>query len=252
LKIKINKKIIRNIFFLIILFLSLIPISKAENPYASELPDYEKGNVNIYFFFSPTCPHCRTEEPFLSEMENKYPILKIHYYDASKNIDILNKISKLYSTSTAGVPRTFIGNKVYIGFSKEDGKLEYLSPYKADIGYQNILEQAMINEMNNITSTNNSTTADNNNVAPTNNVNPTNSTIGKFPFWIFSFILIYLLTLPLFYKKINNNETIRRYWIAGLFMSIIILLFLFNLFQRVKLFLRLFYITQKTLSPFHT
>ncbi len=190
----------------------------------TELPDYEKGKVNIYFFYSPTCPHCRAEEPFLKELE-KNPQVKIHYYEAAKYPDLLKRVASLYSTKTGGVPRTFIGNKVFIGFTGDSGNLEYLDVYKAYIGYKNQIEKAVEEELMKLQKNHSVNVTDILQINGTAKVGlpPAN----KFPLWLFYFVLAYVLTFPVFYKKINNNSTIRRYWIAGLFLTLIIILFLF-------------------------
>ncbi len=209
---------------LVLTTLSASALESASAVNVTELPNYEKGKVNIYFFYSPTCPHCRAEEPILKELE-KNPQVKIHYYEAAKNPDLLRKVASLYSTKTGGVPRTFIGNKAFIGFTEDSGNLEYLDVYKAYIGYKNQIEKAVKEELLKLPKNNTI------NVTDTLQLNET-AEVGlpstdKFPLWLFWFVLAYVLSFPVFYKRINNDSTVRRFWIAGLFLTLIIILFLF-------------------------
>jgi hypothetical protein len=50
-----------------------------------------------------------------------------------------------YGTVPVGVPRTFIEDKVFIGFDEEEGDLDYSKGYEAYIGYENQIELAILN-----------------------------------------------------------------------------------------------------------
>jgi thiol-disulfide isomerase/thioredoxin len=82
----------------------------------------EPTGVCVYLFYGETCPHCAEEEEFLEELESKYPELQVHgfeiYYN-SESRQIYEKITGAYHISTPGVPLTVIGDKAFLGFSKE-------------------------------------------------------------------------------------------------------------------------------------
>ena len=40
----------------------------------------EKNTVNIYFFHSNTCSHCKAEEKFLKKLEKNYDYVKVYRY----------------------------------------------------------------------------------------------------------------------------------------------------------------------------
>ncbi len=122
------------------LLLASIPLVVAEN----EIDD----KVTIYFFYSTTCPHCAEEKPFLEELERKHPRLEVEYLEAGKNMDFFRKLAQEYETTTAGVPRTFLKDKVFIGFSDEEGELVYHEGYKAYIGYKNQIELCLAECLN--------------------------------------------------------------------------------------------------------
>lgn len=79
------------------------------------------NEVNVYFFYSPTCNICSQEKAFLEALQqNKYPNLRIYYYDTSedKNLAIMNQAKELYQETTNGVPFTIIGDTAFAGFSQ--------------------------------------------------------------------------------------------------------------------------------------
>ncbi|MBS1266064.1 MAG: hypothetical protein MAG795_00029 [Candidatus Woesearchaeota archaeon] len=164
-----------------------------------------QSEKQLVLFYSKTCPHCHEEIEFLNQIKTDYPDIEFNFYEISspENSALLDKYAKEYDTTTRGVPRTFIADKVFIGFDPGQGELEYTQQYKAYIGYKNQIEKHLA-ELNN------------------SNYNPQNQKT-KTPFWIFSLILIFALTYPLFKKK--------RLWISGLVGIIILSLFLFVLFS---------------------
>ena len=92
--------------FLVIFLLVIVQEVIAEN------------KVDLYLFYSKSCPHCRAERLFLSSIKDDYPELRIHEYDISdrENAILLNKMCEAYNTKPLGVPMTFIGDRYIIGF----------------------------------------------------------------------------------------------------------------------------------------
>ena len=103
-----------------LVFLFLIPYSI----YAKT----NKNTVNIYFFHSDTCSHCKEENQILKEIENLYENVSIYRYEMhdEKNKIILNEVKNTYNISTTGVPITIIGNQIYTGFSKEKSTIKFI------------------------------------------------------------------------------------------------------------------------------
>ena len=106
----------RKIVFLILLLLLLFPIFALA-----------QDNIEIDFFYSPTCGYCAEEEKFLNELQEKYPGIIINRYSTNekKNIDLLkqryndyNVLEKHYGM----VPATFTNNKYFVGFDEKIGK----------------------------------------------------------------------------------------------------------------------------------
>jgi thiol-disulfide isomerase/thioredoxin len=81
--------------------------------------------LQLLFFYSPTCPHCRVEEPFLNGLEQKYPELNIKRYIASdfNNQLLMQRLLESHASLEyfGSVPVTFIGNELFLGFDNADG-----------------------------------------------------------------------------------------------------------------------------------
>jgi thiol-disulfide isomerase/thioredoxin len=80
----------------------------------------------IDFFYSETCPHCRSEELFLRTLEKKYgEKLVINRYSINKigTADLLRDKAEGYGVEDifGRVPVTFVGDAYYIGFDSADG-----------------------------------------------------------------------------------------------------------------------------------
>jgi thiol-disulfide isomerase/thioredoxin len=83
--------------------------------------------IEMNFFFSPTCSHCKAEEAFIPSLQSKYPELELKSFDVTdkSNVDLLIQYYRSYSIpkeKQGSVPVTFIGNKYFIGFNDEIGK----------------------------------------------------------------------------------------------------------------------------------
>ena len=73
------KKVTKSIFKKIILSLLLVGIFLTPQKVLAE----ESTNVNIYFFWSKTCPHCKKEGLFLTGLQEKYDYLNVYGFELS-------------------------------------------------------------------------------------------------------------------------------------------------------------------------
>ncbi len=103
----------------------------------------DSEQVEMYFFYSMSCPHCADEKAFLESIEDNYPGLRINYFESSENWELFNSMCQNYNTSSAGVPRTFIGDKVFIGFERNDCDPVWYESYSAYMGCPNQIEIEM-------------------------------------------------------------------------------------------------------------
>jgi len=80
--------------------------------------------VEIQFFYSPTCSVCDREKPFLDELAQKYPQIKLTSFSVAQK-ENAEKLRTLYEEHDVPkekwglVPATFVGNKLFIGFNAD-------------------------------------------------------------------------------------------------------------------------------------
>jgi thiol-disulfide isomerase/thioredoxin len=103
----------------------------------------KNNTVCVFLFYSNGCPHCAQERPFLQQLLQKYPI-DLHEFEVGNpdNSNLWYQISNKYKTQPIGVPMTFIGDKVFIGFAYGDQEV-FNSQYNAFIGYSSVIEKAI-------------------------------------------------------------------------------------------------------------
>lgn len=133
-------KLLKNLLFILIIFCSL---------FLPKVDAKEKNLVNIYLFYSDTCPHCASEKELLKELEKEYDNIRIYKYEINtdNNMEILDNVAKLFDTNVTGVPFTVIGDKVYKGFSYDDSKGKFMATidYYTDNGYKDIVGEYLGN-----------------------------------------------------------------------------------------------------------
>ena len=132
--------------FLAVSLIALLFISSAYAMYAETEPVFganESGAPKLVLFHSLTCPHCQAERKWLETIRLKYPDLVIEEYEVKDNQALYEQYAKEFNTSTAGVPRTFIAGKVFVGFVEGDGDSAYVDAYGGYIGYSAQIENAI-------------------------------------------------------------------------------------------------------------
>ncbi len=79
--------------------------------------------VEIYFFWGQGCPHCAKERSFLQELKLKYPQLEVKEFEVyynQENLEFFKKVAQAYGFEALGVPATFIGEQVIVGFDSKE------------------------------------------------------------------------------------------------------------------------------------
>lgn len=85
-------------------------------------------NVEVDFFYSPTCPHCAKEKIFLQDLKEKYPEIEINRYDvinSQENQKLLKDFYEKYEVPKflqGLVPVTLTPTKYFIGFDDKVAK----------------------------------------------------------------------------------------------------------------------------------
>jgi glutaredoxin len=81
------------------------------------------ASVKLYFFWGNGCPHCEKEKEFLSELKGRHPSLVVESYEVWQNrtnYGFFGQMTAHAGIKSSGVPVTFIGNKVFVGFSERE------------------------------------------------------------------------------------------------------------------------------------
>lgn len=108
------------IFFLILIALFMIFNPLDSGP--ANIGDYS-GPV-VHFFHSQTCPHCQAQKIFNEDLKKEFPDVKWIYHDVG-----ISSESQLYAKmalesgldlKTLGVPGTFMGDSVVVGFGSPE------------------------------------------------------------------------------------------------------------------------------------
>ena len=64
------------------------------------------SDIEVYFYYSPTCPHCEKVKPYIDELREKYKNVKFIYCNVSdKNI---SKACYTYAYYVFGVPTVVV------------------------------------------------------------------------------------------------------------------------------------------------
>lgn len=124
----------------------------------------EENLVNLYLFYSNTCPHCEAEMELLDELQEDYDNLKIYKYEISENENslLLSKVSEMFDINVTGVPFTIIGEKTFFGYSEENSKKKFIGAieYYSSHGYTDKVGEYLGNELPTYDINNNDITVD--------------------------------------------------------------------------------------------
>lgn len=93
------------------------------------LDDKGAATLELYFFWSKTCPHCLRAKPFVDWMDSVYPWLTVHSFEVGEDADnrelFLGMARELKQPSSA-VPAFMYCGQVHFGFSSDDTTGKYL------------------------------------------------------------------------------------------------------------------------------
>ncbi len=80
----------------------------------------DTNDVDILYFFSYSCPHCSGESILLENLERIFPRLNVTYLEIPgndrTNLNLYGNLSKKFNKTASGVPGTFIGNDMFLGY----------------------------------------------------------------------------------------------------------------------------------------
>ncbi len=94
-------------------------------PKNQALAEETEAKIEVYFFYSQTCPHCADEEEFLDVMGEKYPqIIVYRYLDRDpQGSELMKRLCQdcMVEQYIGLVPMTFVDGEFFLGFDSKDG-----------------------------------------------------------------------------------------------------------------------------------
>ena len=81
--------------------------------------------VPVYFFWGDGCPHCASQKVFHERLVADHPNVVIHdyeVYDVPAHRPLMEAMAAAYGRRVSGVPMTFIGDEVWVGYSDAYGR----------------------------------------------------------------------------------------------------------------------------------
>lgn len=83
------------------------------------LPAAASDDLTIVVFWGDGCPHCAAEHAFLEELTAEFPGVAVEDYEVwyhPENLTRFEETAREYGVEPMGVPMTFFGEHVWIGF----------------------------------------------------------------------------------------------------------------------------------------
>lgn len=99
--------------------------------------------LDVYFFHSETCPHCIQQKPLMENIDRYNDDVKVHLIEVFQDPQTWQAFLQRHQITSTAVPRTFVADQSFIGYSNSEGPLEYAPAHSGYIGYRNQIIQAI-------------------------------------------------------------------------------------------------------------
>ena len=79
--------------------------------------------VRLYYFFSPTCPHCQAAKPFIADLQARYPWLEVKRYsvkDEPGNARLYYETAQTLGVEALSVPGLVFCRQIIIGYDSAE------------------------------------------------------------------------------------------------------------------------------------
>jgi len=79
--------------------------------------------VRLYYFFSPTCPHCQAAKPFIADLQARYPWLEVKRYsvkDEPGNARFYYETAQTLGVEALSVPGLVFCRQIIIGYDSAE------------------------------------------------------------------------------------------------------------------------------------
>ncbi len=89
------------------------------DPGAASSANDPAGTVDLHFFWTTTCPHCRQAKPFVEALAREYPWLRLHAYELRSdpgNVDRYLDLARQVGGDPSSVPGFIYCGRMLVGF----------------------------------------------------------------------------------------------------------------------------------------
>lgn len=90
----------------------------------SPSPPEAPRTVTLVLFWGDGCPKCKAERAFLGDLTARYPRLRVRQYEVWKDEDnraYFERYAEARGVTAQAVPTTFVGERVWVGYTDEVG-----------------------------------------------------------------------------------------------------------------------------------
>jgi thiol-disulfide isomerase/thioredoxin len=190
---------------LIIWLVAMLSIAIAP---AAAWAQHSSGPLEVYFFHSETCPHCREQMPLMQDIDAFNDDIDVHIIEVSEESERFKAFLQAHQITTGAVPRTVVGDMSFIGYDPTSGPLQYNAAYSGYIGYRNQIVDAIATAAGH----------------PLTLTETTPVATTRPGWWILALPVLYLASGVALRRHLRHPQT-RRYWIGGLAAIALISLF---------------------------
>ena len=109
-------------FTSVLLLLLLAATPALAQPTGESAPPFP---VPVYFFWGDGCPHCAAQKVFHEQLTADHPNVVLHAYEVYNvpaNRPLMEAMAAAYGRPVTGVPMTFIGDEVWVGYTDAYGR----------------------------------------------------------------------------------------------------------------------------------
>ncbi|GLS84399.1 glutaredoxin family protein [Paraferrimonas haliotis] len=88
----------------------------------------EQTQVNLYFFWSPTCPHCKEAHPFIDDLPNQYPWVNLKSYSIADQgtREKLMEVGGMTNMQPRSVPYFAVCGEAVAGYNSHEVTGQYI------------------------------------------------------------------------------------------------------------------------------
>lgn len=109
-------------------FLLALMLASGAHPASAEDPWLRSGadgrpEVQLYFFWSLTCPHCAAAHPYIEAIPGARPWVRLHALELSRHPENRRRyeaMARAIGTETAGVPAWLFCGEMHVGWDGDD------------------------------------------------------------------------------------------------------------------------------------